>query len=206
MATGAVLHKFEENVDANGSSHWIEIVKGPLLDAEGNVSGVQILFWDASERKRAEVALEQERYLLHALMDNIPDSIYFKDKQSRFVRISRSMAEKFHIEEPSAIIGKTDADVFTSQHADQARRDEVEIMRSGEPVVAMVERETWPDRDDTWCSTTKMPLHDSAGEVVGTFGVSRDVTELKRIEAELRVASAIKPIERIKPRVNSWLT
>lgn len=188
MATGAVLHKFEENIDANGCSHWIEIVKGPLLDADGNVSGVQILFWDASERKRAEVALEQERYLLHALLDNIPDSIYFKDNQSRFVRISRSMAEKFHIEEPAAIIGKSDADVFTAQHADQARRDEVEIMRTGRPVVALVERETWPDREDTWCSTTKMPLRDSSGEVVGTFGVSRDVTELKRIEAELRVA------------------
>ncbi len=188
LATGAVLHKFEENVDANGRGSWIEIVKGPLLDADGQVCGVQILFWDASERKQAEIALERERYLLHALLDNIPDSIYFKDEESRFVRISRSMAEKFHIPDPAAIISKTDADIFTSQHADQARRDELEIMRSGQPVVALVERETWPDREDTWCSTTKMPLYDSAGDVVGTFGVSRDITELKLIEAELRVA------------------
>ncbi len=188
MATGAVLHQFEENFDASGNSRWIEIVKGPLLDADGKICGVQLLFWDASERKQAEIALEQERYLLHALLDNIPDSIYFKDNQSRFVRISRSMAEKFHIAEPAAIIGKSDADIFTSHHADQARRDEVEIMRSGKPVVALIERETWPDRDDTWCSTTKMPLRDSSGGVVGTFGVSRDITELKRIEAELRIA------------------
>ncbi len=61
-------------------------------------------------------------------------------------------------------------------------------MRTGQPIVAVVERETWPDRDDTWCSTTKMPLRDSSGEVVGTFGVSRDITKLKRIEGELRVA------------------
>ena len=188
LATGAVLHKFEENIDANGNGNWIEIVKGPLLDAEGRVSGVQILFWDASDRKQAEIALERERYLLHALLDNIPDSIYFKDKESRFVRISRSMAEKFHIDEPATIIGKTDADIFTSQHADQARRDELEIMRTGTPVVALVEQETWRDHDDTWCSTTKMPLRDSVGNVVGTFGVSRDITELKLIEAELRVA------------------
>ncbi len=188
LATGAVLHKFEENFDADGTSHWIEIVKGPLLDADGKVNGVQILFWDASDRKQAEIALERERYLLHALLDNIPDSIYFKDKESRFVRISRSMAEKFHISEPATIIGKTDADIFTSQHADQARRDELDIMNSGRPMVALIERETWPDHDDTWCSTTKMPLRDSAGAVVGTFGVSRDITELKRIEAELRVA------------------
>ena len=188
LATGAVLHKFEENIDANGRGSWIEIVKGPLLDADGSISGIQILFWDASDRKHAEVALEQERYLLYALLDNIPDSIYFKDRESRFVRISRSMAEKFHITDPAAIIGKTDADIFTSQHADQARRDELEIMRTGQPVVALVERETWPDQEDTWCSTTKMPLRDSAGAIVGTFGVSRDITELKLIEAELRVA------------------
>lgn len=188
LATGAVLHKFEENIDANGNGNWIEILKGPLLDADGNVNGVQILFWDASDRKQAEIELERERYLLHALLDNIPDSIYFKDKESRFMRISRSMAEKFHIAEPSTIIGKTDADIFTSQHADQARCDELKIMMSGQPLVAMVERETWPDHDDTWCSTTKMPLRDSGGAVVGTFGVSRDITELKVIEAELRVA------------------
>ncbi len=188
LATGAVLHKFEENIDANGLGNWIEIVKGPLLDANGKVNGVQILFWDASDRKQAEIELERERYLLHALLDNIPDSIYFKDKESRFVRISRSMAEKFHIAEPATIIGKSDADIFTSLHADQARRDELEIMNSGQPLVALIERETWPDHDDTWCSTTKMPLRDSVGGVVGTFGVSRDITELKSIEAELRVA------------------
>ncbi len=188
LATGSVLHKFEQNIDAHGAVNWIEIVKGPLLDADGVVNGVQILFWDASERKQAEIELEKERYLLRALLDNIPDSIYFKDKESRFVRISRSMAEKFHLADPKAIIGKTDADVFTAQHADQARQNEIEIMRTGQPMVALVERETWPDQDDTWCSTTKMPLRDSAGAVVGTFGVSRDITELKRIEAELRVA------------------
>ncbi len=82
LATGAVLHKFEENFDADGTSHWIEIVKGPLLDADGKVNGVQILFWDASDRKQAEIALERERYLLHALLDNIPDSIYFKIKKA----------------------------------------------------------------------------------------------------------------------------
>ncbi len=84
LTTGEVIHKFEENVDAQDKKSWIEIVKGPILDANGQICGVQILFWDASERKQAEIALEQERSLLHALMDNIPDSIYFKDHESRF--------------------------------------------------------------------------------------------------------------------------
>jgi two-component system, sensor histidine kinase and response regulator len=188
LATGEVIHKFEENVDAHGNSNWIEIVKGPILDASGQICGVQILFWDASERKQAEIALEKERSLLHALMDNIPDSIYFKDQDSRFVRISRSMAEKFQLPDTQSVIGKTDADIFTSKHALQARNDELEIMRTGEPMVSRIEQETWPDREDTWCSTTKMPFRDSAGNIIGTFGVSRDITALKLIEAELRIA------------------
>jgi PAS domain S-box-containing protein len=188
LATGQVIHKFEENVDAHGKSNWIEIVKGPIFDAAGEICGVQILFWDASERKQAEIALEQERSLLHALLDNIPDSIYFKDRDSHFVRISRSMAEKFHLPDTQSVIGRTDADIFTSQHAQQARQDELEIMHTGFPMVSRIEQETWPDREDTWCSTTKMPLRDSAGNIVGTFGVSRDITELKNIEAKLRIA------------------
>ncbi len=188
LTTGEVMHKFEENVDAHNTSNWIEIVKGPIRDIHDKICGVQILFWDATDRKQAEIALEKERSLLYALLDNIPDSIYFKDQDSRFVRISRSMAEKFHLPDPQSIIGKTDADIFTSKHAGQARADELEIMSTGEPMVARIEQETWPDRDDTWCSTTKMPLQDSNGSIVGTFGVSRDITELKMIEAELRVA------------------
>jgi two-component system, sensor histidine kinase and response regulator len=188
LSTGEVIHKFEESVDGQGNVGWIEVVKGPLVDADGLINGVQILFWDASQRRQAELALEQERSLLHALLDNIPDSIYFKDTESRFVRISRSMAEKFKLPDTSSIIGKTDADIFTSEHADKARQDELAIMHSGHPIVAKVERETWPDREDTWCSSTKMVLRDSRGAPVGTFGVSRDITELMHVEEQLRVA------------------
>lgn len=188
LETGQVIHKFEENMAANGQLSWIEIVKGPLLDSENQICGIQILFWDATDRRKAELALEQERYLLHALLDNIPDSIYFKDSSSRFMRISQGMARKFKFADPKAVVGKSDADIFTHQHAEQARHDELEIMRTGRPIISQVERETWPDQEDTWCLSTKMALRDARGKVVGTFGISRDITELKKIEAELRVA------------------
>ncbi|MEZ6136206.1 MAG: PAS domain-containing protein [Pirellulaceae bacterium] len=188
IRTGKILTKFEENVDPDGKRTWTEAIKGPLRDADGHITGVQILFWDATDRKQTELAFERERNLLHALLDNVPDSIYFKDRDSRFVRISRGMAMKFHLKDPDSAIGKTDADIFTEEHAAQARADELRIMETGQPVVALVERETWPDRSDTWCSSTKLPLRDASGEVVGTFGISRDITELIAAEQQLREA------------------
>ena len=188
LSTGEVIHQFEENIDPKGIRSWTETIKGPLLDADGNISGIQILFWDATDRKATEAALERERHLLHTLLDNIPDSIYFKDRQSRFVRISRGMAKKFNLPGPEVAIGKTDADIFTGEHADQARQDELQIMRTGIPMIANVERETWPDRSDTWSSTTKLPLYDPSGRIVGTFGISRDVTPMMEVEQQLREA------------------
>ncbi len=188
LQTGEVIHKFEENVDPKGIRRWTETVKGPLRDADGNITGIQVLFWDATDRKATEAALERERHLLHTLLDYIPDSIYFKDRQSRFVRISRGMARKFNLPDPEVAIGKTDADIFTGEHADRARQDELHIMRTGEPMIANVERETWPDRSDTWSSTTKLPLYDPSGRVVGTFGISRDVTAMIEVEQQLRDA------------------
>ena len=185
IRTGDVLHKFEETTGKDGERRWTEIIKGPLVDADKRITGVQILLWDATDRRETELALERERYLLHALLDNVPDSIYFKDQQSRFVRISRGMAEKFQMPDTNAIIGKTDADIFSEEHAQQARLDELDIMETGRPMIARVERETWPHLPDTWCSTTKMPLRDAEGRIVGTFGVSRDITDLIQAREQL---------------------
>jgi PAS domain S-box-containing protein len=132
--------------------------------------------------------LLDEPYLLQTLLDNIPDSIYFKDRQSRFVRISKSMAIKFSFTDVEFALGKTDADIFTREHAELALEDEQAIMETGVPIVGKVERETWSDRPDTFCSTTKMPLYNDAGHTIGTFGISRDITELKQAEEDLRHA------------------
>jgi PAS domain S-box-containing protein len=136
----------------------------------------------------ADKRLQDNLFLLQTLLDNIPDSIYFKDRASRFVRISQSMARKFSFSDSDYVLGKTDADIFTREHAEQALADEQRIMETGHGIIGQIERETWPDRADTFASTTKMPLFDERGETIGTFGISRDITELKKAEEELRLA------------------
>lgn len=138
----------------------------------------------AIERKRVTDAFTQERELFHTLMDNIPDRVFFKDAESRFTRINKALADHFRVRHPRDTLGRTDADFFTADHADMARRDEQAVMQTGQPILGKIERETLPDGSVSWALTSKLPLR-SRGEIVGSFGVSRDITALKKIEEEL---------------------
>ncbi|MCF7849939.1 MAG: SpoIIE family protein phosphatase [Kiritimatiellales bacterium] len=135
-------------------------------------------------------------FLLQNLMDNISDNIYFKDRQSRFIMVNKSFLNWHHLGAATDALGKTDFDLFSDVHARQAYEDEQRIIKTGEPLLGIEEKETWQDGRVTWVSTTKMPLKSDAGEIIGTFGVSRDITKHK--EAELRAARYAEEIRRIK--------
>lgn len=122
--------------------------------------------------------------LLHQLLDNIADNIYFKDKDSRFMLVNSAYAKRLGLK-PEDLVGKTDFDIFTEEHAQPAFEAEKQIMKTGEPVLGLEEKETWEDRPDTWASTSKMPLKNAEGEVIGTFGMSRDITDHKLNEIKL---------------------
>ena len=138
------------------------------------------------ERQKAEKALEWEHNLMNILMDMLPDTIYFKDTQGRFLRVNQSQARRFNLESPEQALGKTDFDFFTIEHAQSAFDDEMKIIQTGQPLINYEELETYPDRPPTWVSTTKMPLRSIHGEIEGTFGVSRDITEKKQADEALR--------------------
>ncbi len=134
------------------------------------------------EHRRIERTLDDERHLLQTLMDNLPDHIYFKDSESRFLRISRSHTVKFGLFDPDQAVGKNDFDFFTAEHAQQALDDERRLLDGSESIITKVEKETWPDGKTTWVSTSKLPLRSRTGRIIGTFGISHDVTESKQAE------------------------
>jgi PAS domain S-box-containing protein len=138
-----------------------------------------------AQKKTNRPAPVTEQELLDAFLEHIPDHVYFKDRESRFVRISRSLTTHFGLSNPADAVNKTDFDMFSAEHAEQAFADEQEIIRTGKPVIAKEEKETWADGREAWASSTKIPLRDLAGNIIGTMGISRDITERVRAEQEL---------------------
>jgi PAS domain S-box-containing protein len=122
-----------------------------------------------------------ERAFINALMDNVPDHIYCKDMDSKFIRINKALSEYFKLRNPEQAVGKTDFDFFSEEHAQQAFDDEQSVIKTGKSLYKE-EKETWNDHSDSWVSTVKLPLRNEKGKIIGTFGISRDITH--RIIAE----------------------
>ena len=198
IETGSTIETLEERVMADGSMRYIQAIRTPVYDAGRNIAGLLGIFWDVTDKRRAEADLEHERFLLRTLMDNLPDRIYFKDAQSRFLRNSRAHLQRFGLTDPADALGKSDFDFFSGEHAQQAFDDEQRLMRSGGSVTKE-ERETWPDGSVTWALSTKLPLRDEKGNTIGTFGISHDITDRKRAEETmLRAKEAAEEASRAK--------
>jgi len=144
----------------------------------------------ALSRKRAEGELMQERRLFDQLMENAPESIYFKDADSRIVRVSERDATRIGASSAREVVGKTDFDFWPPRDAQRLREEEKALMRSGEPMVDRVTRHRNPDGADVWWSATKIPLMDSDGAATGIIGIGRDVTPLMATQEALRASEA----------------
>jgi PAS domain S-box-containing protein len=134
------------------------------------------------EKPQAEQISERE--LLCALLEHASDRIFFKDRFSCFLRCSRATAKRFGVTDRE-IVGKSDFNFFADSHAQPAFNDEQEIMRTGQPVTGKVEREVMKNGEELWALTAKWPLRNQKGEIIGTFGISKDITALKEAEAKL---------------------
>jgi PAS domain S-box-containing protein len=177
----------------DGRTLLIEYHKKPVFDDAGAVVAIQFMCWDVTRRKNAETALAHERFLFDSLLENAADLIYFKDQQSRFTRVSKSVSDRFGVTQQD-LPGKKEADFIVAEHADQTRADEQQIMASREPIISQLEfqklKDIQADQPDagTWYSTTKIPLLDEEQNIIGIFGISRDVTELKKSREKLQNA------------------
>jgi sigma-B regulation protein RsbU (phosphoserine phosphatase) len=171
----------------------------PQLTAPILISAVH----KALDRHHSQLIHNHEDFLLQTLMNSIPDGVYFKDTRSRFLMINHAQAKRLHLTDPQQAVGKSDADYFTKPHADQALADEQSILRTGQPLEGIEESETWPDGSITWVSTTKMPLRNQAGRIIGTYGISRDIT--KRKVAELALADRTEQLNKKNQQIEEEL-
>ena len=160
---------------------WIQLRRAGESNREAEILAKRLIEENRELAKQLQHHEEQHRSLEHyfeTLMEHVPANIYFKDADSHFLKINQSMADKFGCGHPADMLGKTDHDFFESEHADQALRDEREIMESGRGISGKIEHETFSGGRETWALTTKMPFRDRDGGIIGTFGISSDVTEL----------------------------
>lgn len=138
-----------------------------------------------AERKRAEKALVEERNLLKTMIDNVPDRIYAKDTESRFIMCNKALVQRMRMDSLDDILGKTDFDFVPPELAAQFRADEVQVIESGEPIINREEPIDSPDGRMRWNLATKVPLRDSQGKIIGIVGLGREITEIKLAELAL---------------------
>ena len=129
-----------------------------------------------------------DRSLLAAFLENVPDFVHFKDCEGRFIAVSASKLRRNGLMHAGEIIGKTDFDFFAAKNAQRAKDDEDEVIRTGQPIVDKLEHVHWADGRETWSLVNKLPLRNDQGEIIGTFGLTKDVTEAKRMERALEQA------------------
>jgi PAS domain S-box-containing protein len=206
-----VINREEYFLDKDGQKRWLLTCKLPLRDQNGKVAGLVGIGRDITRQKQVEEKLAYEQELFRTLLNNTPDTMYFKDRESRFVQVSKSKSEKtlkavrdsYRIAHPDArsdewpphlagvepfarwLIGKTDFDTYPEAHARAAYTDEQGIIRTGKPMEDKLEKATLADGKSVWWLSAKMPWRDKDGNIIGTFGISRDVTVLKEVEETL---------------------
>ena len=170
-----------EVIDKDGKIVDVELTSFFLVKHDNEVNNFVLLVRDIRDRKEAEIRLSREHGLLHTLMDSIPDSIYFKDDQNKFIKVNKAKAAHNNVK-PEDMIGKTDFDFLNEEEARKAFDDDKEVLETGKFIINKVEKITRADGSSIWVSVTKIPRFDTEGTIIGTMGISRDVTEIKRLE------------------------
>lgn len=176
---------------ADGSVTWWLTSKVPFRDADGQIVGLVGIARDITQRKLAELELAEERNRLRTLIDHLPDHIYVKDIQGRFVIVNPATARYLGVDSLEDAIGKTDADFFAPEVAARFMAEEQAIFQTGQPVINMECQMVGNDGVERFLLGMKIPLRDTAGHIVGLVGVDRDITELKRAQQALEQANAL---------------
>ncbi|MEW6544744.1 MAG: PAS domain S-box protein [Nitrospirota bacterium] len=185
LAEGKVIEAIETVPASDGRSlDWL-VLKFPVSDAAGQrfVGGMGV---DITERTRTEAELQQSREMLRLIIDNIPEHVFWKDRDLRYLGCNKLFARAAGVGEPEAIVGKDDFELAWKETAELYRADDRSVMETGTSKLNYEEPQTRPDGSILWLRTSKVPLIDRAGQVFGVLGIYADITERKAMEQQAR--------------------
>ena len=191
----------EEFGDPSLHRFYYEDHYSPLLDEVGRIVGLACFVVDITHRKLAEGRESDQRHLMEQLLNSISDLIFFKDLNSRFILVNQALVRKNGCKDQSEIIGKTDADFYSEEGAEEYLEEERHLMASGEPIVNKIRHQVFWNKSDQWMSITKLPIRDRNGKICGVMGIGRDVTETKEKEVDLRAKTRELEVALEKARV-----
>ena len=172
---------------ADGNSLPVEYWSYPIRNGSEIVGSV-VTFVDISERKRAEEALYQSRYMLQFVLDNIPQRVFWKDRNINYLGCNRTFASDAGVRDPAEIVGKNDFDLSWKETAELHRDDDKRVIEQETPKLNFEEPLGRPDGSRAWLRTNKVPLRDRAGRVIGVLGTYEDITEQRRAEQALQLS------------------
>ncbi len=188
-----IVDEEEKVAGEDGRISWAITSKSALVNSSDEVVGIIGISRTTTQERETQESLEFERYLMHTLLDNIPDLIYFKDLKSNFLLINHRLTDLLKLSSAEEAVGKSDSDFFDSELSEKYLLDDQAVIASGEPLIN-IEEESVSDSDELrWLSTSKVPMRNEVGDVIGTCGISRDITELKELDA--RHVEAIQQLE-----------
>ncbi|MFP5239719.1 MAG: PAS domain S-box protein, partial [Acidobacteriota bacterium] len=186
-APGRETHSENENIRKDGSLLTVAWNNKPFYDASGEYQGVISVGLDVTERKRAEEALRENRQVLETILNSVPQSIFWKDRNSVYLGCNKAFAQAAGFKDPSQVVGKTDFDLpWLPEETEGYRADDRQVMERGEPKRNFVEQQMQGDGKRIWVETSKLPLLDAQGRVSGVVGIYEDITERKTAVEALR--------------------
>ena len=173
-----------EIINKQGTVLNVEVSSFFLVKQDNEVDNFVLIIRDITMRNANEKKRIYEHGLLKTLMDNIPDSLYFKDEQSRFVLVNKAKASHSNVS-PEEMIGKTDFDFLSEDQARKIFIDDQSIMQSGKPIINKEEKITHSNGSERWVSVTKIPWYNAEGNIIGTMGITREITEWKKLKEKI---------------------